>query len=350
MSKALPKARTATVRNTKITKVKKFSNNYKITFSLFHFNKMLENLTRPNYPKAALGLEQQSVTALALQKEGKGRFGIRQAATIDLPAHLLTPSFTERNVSSQSEMLVLLEEVITNAGLRKQKRWSVSLPSNTARTAILTLENEPASNDELTEILDWKSEQTFGVPSGDLRISRHKIRADTSGKSRYFATAVKLSVIDEYETMFETLGWHAGLIMPRAVSEANWLVDAKSKTDSLLISSQPDGFTALLLHGDEPTVVRSVTCTDAERDDEIYRLLMFYRDRFGEDSSENFLEKLLVVGKEFTPAKLKDIAVEALGRTLNILRPEDIGLSMPVQTLNFDDLAAPAGLATLGWN
>jgi hypothetical protein len=248
-------------------------------------------------------------------------------------------------------MLSLLEEVVTTAGLQKQKRWSVSLPGNTARTAILTLENEPASKDELTEILDWKSEQTFGVSSGDLRISRRKIKSDqVSGKARYFATAVKLNVIDEYETMFETLGWHAGLVMPRAVSEANWLIDAKSKNDSMLISSQSDGFTALLLRGEEPTVVRSVTCADSERDDEIYRLLMFYRDRFGEDSSEFSLEKLLVVGKDFAPAKLKDIALEALGRTLDILRPEDVGLTMPVQTLRFDDIAAPAGLATIGYN
>lgn len=311
---------------------------------------MLENLTQPNYPKAALGLEKESVTALALQKEGRGIFGIKQAAIVDLPVNLLTPSFTEKNISSPNEMLVLLEEAVTNAGLRNQKRWSVSLPSNTARTAILTLDSEPASKDELTEILDWKSEQTFGVPSGDLRISRRKIKPDANGKSRYFATAVKLSVIDEYETLFETFGWRAGLIVPRAVSEANWLADAKSRTDSLLISSQSDGFTALLMRGDEPTVVRSVTCTESEIDDEIYRLLMFYRDRFGENGSENFLEKVLLVGKDFAPAKLKDIAAEALGRTLNILRPEDVGLNLPVQHLRFDDLAAPAGLAAMGWN
>ncbi|MBA3632199.1 MAG: hypothetical protein H0W58_05220 [Acidobacteria bacterium] len=310
---------------------------------------MLETLTQPNYPRAALGLEKENVTALALQKEGRRKFGIKQAATSELPEHLLTPSFTEKNISSADEMLVLLEEVITTAGLRKQKRWSVSLPSNTARTAILTLENEPASKQELSEILDWKSENTFGVPSGEMRISRRKITPDAGGKSRYFATAVKLSVIDEYETLFEMLGWRAGLILPRAISEANWLIDTKNQTDSLLISSQIDGFTALLMRGDEPTVVRSITCTDSERDDEIYRLLMFYRDRFGDESSETFLEKLLVVGKSFTPARLKEIADEALGKTLNILRPEDIGLYLPAQNLSFDDLAAPAGLASLGW-
>lgn len=310
---------------------------------------MFSVLTQPNYPKAALGLSEESVTALALQKEGRGRFGIKQAATVALPEHLLTSSFTERNIHGANEMLELLEEVVANAGLKKQKRWSVSLPSSAARTAILTLDTEPASREELTEILDWKSESGFGVPAGELRISRRKISSEKDGKSRYFATAVKLSVIDEYETLFERLGWQAGLIMPRAVSEANWLIDKKSETDSLLISSQNDGFTALLLRGDEPAVVRSVTCTESEVDDEIYRLLMFYRDRFADNQKGNELEKLLVVGKDFQPSKLKEIASEALGKTLNILRPEDVGLNIPVSNLSFDDLAAPAGLAALGW-
>ncbi len=310
---------------------------------------MLETVIQPNYPRAALGLEADSATALALQKEGKGRFAIKQAATSELPEHLLTPSFTERNISNADEMLVLLEEVVTTAGLRKQKRWSVSLPSNTARTAIITLENEPASKEELSEVLDWKSETMFGVPSGEMRISRRRITPDAGGKARYFATAVKLSVIDEYETLFEMLGWNAGLILPRAVSEAKWLVDKTSNADALLISSQSDGFVALLLRGDEPTVVRSVTCADNERDDEIYRLLMFYRDRFESEANATFLEKLLVVGKDFTSSRLKEIADEALGKTLNILRPEDVGLSLPPQNLSFNDLAAPAGLASLGW-
>ncbi len=92
-----------------------------------------------------------------------------------------------------------------------------------------------------------------------------------------------------------------------------------------------------------------MTCTESETDDEIYRLLMFYRDRFG-DSQENSLERLLVVGRNFSPARLKEIADEALGKTLAILRPEDVGLSMPPQSFSFDDLAAPAGLAALGWS
>ena len=310
---------------------------------------MFSVLTEPNYPKAAIGLEREAVTALALQKEGRGQFGVKQAATIELPTNLLTPSFVERNIASSEELRVLLEEAVVSAGLMKQTNWSVSLPSNTARTAILTLDNDAAAKGEAEEILDWKAEQSFGAPAGELRITRNKISNDREGKSRYFATAVKLSVIDEYETIFESLGWTAGLILPRAVSETRWLKRTDPPSDSLLLSSQTDGFTALLLRGDEPAVVRTVTCRDSERDDEIYRLLMFYNDRFADPRSGGLLETLLVVGKDLLPTKIKEISNEALGRTLRVLRADDVGLNVPVGSLSFDDLAAPAGLASLGW-
>lgn len=309
---------------------------------------MFSILTQPNYPKAAIGLEREAITALTLQREGRGQFGVRQAATIELPTSLLTPSFLEQNIASTEQFRVLLEEAVVSAGLMNQKNWSVSLPSNTARTAILTLDNG-AGKGETEEILDWKAEQSFGAPSGELRITRNKISNDRDGRSRYFATAVKLAVIDEYETVFESLGWTAGLILPRAVSETKWLMGNEGQSDSLLLSSQNDGFTAMLLRGNEPAVVRNVTCAPGERDDEIYRLLMFYNDRFADSQSDGLLETLLVIGKDLIPSKIKEISTEALGRTLEILRPEDVGLNVPVGALHFDDLAAPAGLASYGW-
>lgn len=310
---------------------------------------MLSVLTEPNYPKAAIGFERDAVTAIALEREGRGQFGVRQAATVELPSNLLTPSFLERNISSVEELRVLLEDVVMSAGLMNQTNWSVSLPSNTARTAILTIENGTAGKGETEEILDWKAEQSFGAPAGELRITRNKISNDREGRSRYFATAVKLSVIDEYETIFESLGWTAGMILPRAVSETKWLLGSTDRSDSLLLSSQNDGFTALLLRGDEPAVVRTVTCSAAERDDEVYRLLMFYNDRFADAHSGGVLENLLVIGKDMISTRIREISTEALGRTLRILRAEDVGLNVPAGSLSFDDLAAPAGLATLGW-
>ena len=308
---------------------------------------MFDFLTQPNYPKAAIGIEQNAISALQLRREGRGRFGVDRAATVELPGHLVTPSFTDRNISSIPEFGALLEEAVVSAGLLSQKSWSISLPSSTARSAILTLDN--ASKGDLDEILEWKAEQSLGAPSAQLRITKYQISNDREGKQRYFATAVKLSVIDEYETVFEQFGWKAGLILPRAVAETNWLLNESTAMDSLLISSQSDGFTAVLLRGNEPSVVRSVTCAPNEIDDEVYRLLMFYNDRFSDAQGGNLLSRLLLIGRDLVPEKIRAISADAFGRTLAIVRSEDVGLNVPVGSLSFDDLAAPAGLAAFGW-
>jgi hypothetical protein len=310
---------------------------------------MFSFLTEPNYPKAAIGIEQNYISAVALDREGRGRYSIRQAATIEVPNRLIDPSFLERNISSTDEFRVILEEAVRNAGLLSQKRWSVSLPSGSARTAIVTLESEPASRSEAQEVLDWKSEQSFGAPAGELRITRQKIDPDKQGRTRYFATAVRLAVIDEYETVFESMGWKAGLILPRAISEASWLAANASDTDSLLISSQSDGFTALLFRGEEPAVVRTVTCTAAERDDEIFRLLMFYNDRLVGAGGASLLERLLLVGRDLNANRVREITAEAFGRALDVLRAEDVGLNLAGSGLSFDEIAAPAGLASMAW-
>jgi hypothetical protein len=310
---------------------------------------MLSFLTQPRYPNAALGIGQGHITALALDRQGRGQYSLRQAATVEIPANLIKPSFLEKNIASADEFRVILEEAVTSAALLSQKRWSVSLPSASARSAIITLESEPASRQEAEEVLDWKAEQSFGAPAGELRITREKIQPDRQKKPRYFATAVRLAVVDEYETVFESLGWRAGLILPRAVSEASWLTENGSATDSLLISSQVDGFTALLFRGHEPAVIRTVTCTESERDDEIFRLLMFYNDRLVSSPEDSLLERLLLIGKDLRADRVREITAEAFGRALNIIRAEDLGLNLAGSGLSFDEIAAPAGLATLAW-
>lgn len=310
---------------------------------------MFSTITQPNYPKAALGIHAASISAVALEGNGRRQFSIRQAATVDLAPGVVNPSFTDTNILDDLEFSTSLTEAVESAGLLGQKRWSIALPGSTARTAILALETEPASAKELEEVLDWKAEQSFGAPAAELRLAKEKIAPDKDGRARYFATAVKLSVIDEYETHFENRGWQAGLILPRAVGEANWLMSKGASDDSLLISANADGFTALLLRGEEPAVVRSVICNPEEIDDEIYRLVMFYNDRFASGGSNSLLERLLVIGSTLVPEKVRMIASDALGRDLRVLSPDDVGLSNPGAGLSFDEIAGPAGLAALGF-
>jgi hypothetical protein len=76
--------------------------------------------------------------------------------------------------------------------------------------------------------------------------------------------------------------------------------------------------------------------------------LLFYRDRAGAQV-ESAVDRLLVIGEHLDKRRVADIAQEALGVSLKPLNAADVGLLVPTDSLNFDAIAAPAGLARLAW-
>lgn len=305
---------------------------------------------------AALGLERGNASAVLLQRQ-RQQFSLRRAATITLPESLLRPSFDEINIASTGELADALAELVTSAGLQKQQRWSVALPEAATRAVIMTLETAPASRGELEEVLRWKTERGFGAAYDELRVARERLAPDASGRVRYLAVGMRVEVLAEYERVLESLGWRSGLILPRHAGEERWLSrtsdGGRVEADSLLISSHAEGFTAVMMRRGQPLILRSVLCEDEDRADELYRLLLFYRDRLQSSDagqpSPRSLERYLLVGTGFNPETIGDLINETLGTEARSLTAPDVGLRLPVGELNFDAIAAPAGLATLAW-
>jgi hypothetical protein len=309
-------------------------------------------LVRPRFPSAALGLESGNATVVYLERARRDGFSIKRAATAALPESLIRPGFDEPNITDANALVLLLSEVALSAGLGKQRKWSVALPEATSRAAILTLESAPASRSELEEVLRWKYERSFGAPQEELRVSRERLPPDAQGRQRYLATGIHLSILAEYESVFDALGWRPGLILPRHQGEARWIMTNGTPGDGLLISSHSEGFTALLLRDKQPVIARSVLCEAEDRDDELYRLLLFYRDRILSSAGATAappLGRLLVVGEGFDKAHVSEIVNETLEVHLRALGPVEVGLALPSHELSFDSIAAPAGLATLAW-
>lgn len=285
-----------------------------------------------------------------LERGRGGSFSLRRAATVALPETLVRPSFEEPNISDPAELTVALRELATSAGLLQQKRWSVALPDAASRTLILTLESAPASRAELEEVLKWKMERGFGTPLDELSISRERLPADAQGKDRYLVVATPTAVLREYESVLQSLGWRAGLIVPRHLGEGQWLTQNGSRGDALLFSSSERGFTAVVFRGKQPLIVRTVACDPNECEDELFRLLLFYRDRRSGDSEQVVqLARMLIVGKLMSKDRAGEIVTETLGTNLRSLDAADLGLQLATRELSFDAIAAPAGLATLSW-
>lgn len=312
---------------------------------------ILSKLTKPWYPSTAVGFEKGLASVVQLERGRNGSSTLKRAATVALPDSLITPSFDEPNVTDTGELINAMNELATTAGLLREKRWSVSLPEAASRSLILTLESKPASNAELEEVLSWKMERGFSSPLEELSISRQRLPSDSHGKERYMVVATRASVLREFESVLGAIGWRAGLILPRHVGEGQWLTMNGASADSLLLSASQEGFLAVVFRGKQPLMIRAVTCEKEECEDELYRLLLYYRDRRGGETDKigQLLSRVLVIGETFGKDRAVDIVNETLGTDLRPLGAADVGLQLATQQLSFDAIAAPAGLATLSW-
>ena len=309
---------------------------------------MLSKLIHPWYPATALGLEKGLASVVELERRGKVG-SLRRAATVKLPDSLISPSFEEPNILDHNELAQAIRELAASAGLLKHKRWSVSLPEATTRTLIVTIEVNTVGS-ELEEVLKWKMDRGFGVPLEELSVSRERLQRDSQGRERYLVVATRLAILAEYEHLFSMLGWRAGLVLPRHLGESQWLTRNGSTGDSLLLSSTNEGFTAVVFRDKQPLIFRSIECDADEREDELYRLLLFYRERRATDSEfEQPLSRFLLTGVGFDKKRASEIVNETVGGNLRPLDAEDLGLRLPSTQLDFDTIAAPAGLATLAW-
>ena len=309
----------------------------------------LDKLLKPRLPSAAVGIESKALSVVQLDR-ARGGFLVKRAASVNLPAGLVQPGFETTNISDHGELAGALGDLVTSAGLLRQRKWSASLPEAVIRSAIITIEGAAASRREIEEVFEWKIERTFGVPLSEMRVSREQLAHDAHKQTRYLVNAIRLATLEEYESVFAALRWHVGLILPRHAGEEQWLRNGHAG-DGLLLTAHEEGFTAVLMRGNRPLTLRSVFCEAAERDDELHRVLLFYRDRAGSGGTgaASSLDRLLVVGEHLDKARVAEIAQETFGVTLKPLGAADVGLVIPGRDLDFDAIAAPAGLARLSW-
>src|SRR5215213_9580459 len=310
---------------------------------------LLSRIIDPWYPATAIGLEKGVASVVQLQPIKGSACKLRRAATFNIAESLVRPSFDEPNIENAPQLAGVLNELATSAGLLRQKRWSMSLPEATTRTLVLTMENQSQSGAELQEVLKWKVERGFGAALEELYVSKERLQKDPQGRERYLVIAVKKSILAEYEAVLEALGWRAGLILPRHLGEAQWLVRNGGAGDSLLLSGSSQGFTGVIFRDKHPLIVRTVTCTEEEFEDEFYRLLLFYRDRATPEGTGQSLSRLMIIGEGITKQRAGEIVNETTGGDLRPLEAEDLGLQLPSRDFSFDSIAAPAGLATLSW-
>ena len=112
----------------------------------------------------------------------------------------------------------------------------------------------------------------------------------------------------------------------------------------------------MLMRAAEPLITRNALCdTMEDRADELYRFLLFYRDRIvaphADENAMETIERLLVVGEGMDETAASAIIEETLSVKPRIIGAAEARVALPsTSEIDFRSIAAPAGLAALAWN
>jgi len=301
----------------------------------------------PPAPNTAAGFVDDNFAVVDVRR-ARGGFSLASSAVTQMPVGLVTPAFDTLNIQDAQEVSAIIRQTAEAAGLLNRKRWSVALPDATARTLVIALESRPSTRSELNEMLAWKVERLIAASSNELNISRQRL-SPAGGQERYLVTVARNDVLSQYEAVFAGLGWKAGLILPRHMGEAQWLMWDDSPGDKMLVSANRSGFTSLIVRNGEPVLVRSFVCEPEYAADELHRFALYYRDRLSDGPAPaSVLSRILVLGGIDQAAAVRAVA-DATDNEPLALDPSEFGMDLRGEAIRFEHLAAAAGLATIAW-
>ena len=299
----------------------------------------------PHVPNTAAGFVDDNFAVVELRR-GRGGFSPTASAITQLAPEVLSPAFDTPNIHRPDELAEIMLQTVEAAGLAKKKRWSVALPDSASRTLVVTLESKPSNRRELNEVIAWKVERFVPSPSSELRISKQRI-SPAGGLDRYLITVAHDAVLSQYESLFFSIGWDPGVILPRHIGEAQWLMWDASPGDKMLVSANRSGFTSVVVRNGEPVLVRNHQCEPQAMADELHRFALYYRDRIASGAAA-VLTRMLVLG-EIDAAEARDAVSDATETTPHMIDPAEIGFNLKGEAIRFDHIAGPAGLATIAW-
>ncbi|MBI4468731.1 MAG: hypothetical protein HY650_05340 [Acidobacteria bacterium] len=257
----------------------------------------------PEFPRRALAFEARRIAAVSVQRKGS-RLVLQRHAMEPIPEGLIVPSFEGPNVKDPQRLAASVHQVLERAGLKREKKWSVSLPRHASRMMILQVDEVPSKRAELAEVLEFKVERMLEVASDDLTVSFQRLTDDALG-ARFLTAAVRNEVQAAYEEPLRAAGLHPGLVVPGQLAEAAWLFMNPAPGDRVLMATEGDELLVIFARSGELISLRTAELHPDSLTDEIHRSLVYYLDKLA--SSDAKLALVLLSGEGLHPGQVREI-------------------------------------------
>ena len=304
---------------------------------------------RPTRPTVAIEIASRRVTVASVSGV-PGRAVIGAFASEELPAGVLTPALTERNIAGGDEVRAALRRALDRAGLKSVRRAALVVPDSLARVSFVELAEVPSRAGDLDRLLRWQLRKSLPFPVADARLSHFVAHAEP-GRTTLAVVLARQEVVAEYEAVAAALDIHVGLVDLASFNVASAILSTGVPAgDSLLVCLAPDATTLLVLRRDHLMFYRHrAAAGDESIGALVHQTAMFHVDRLGGGR----FDRVWLAGGAAHPADGGAFRAEIEARLGVLVEPVDVrplaslrrGTLAP---LDADALVAPIGAILRG--
>jgi len=266
---------------------------------------LVETITeffKPQAPLWACELTQKHVIVAGVNS---GRNKIADKVTADLPtAH------------DQDGTRQVVRQLLSNTAFRGSE-IAVVVPDETARIAFLTAEKPSRDPQEQRTFIRWKLKKSIPFDVDTAQVAYHILGPHRTGSGVDMLVALSpRSVVQQYETLFDNLEIHAGVVLPSTLAALNLLTPPAG--DTLFLKVAPDCVTTTIFQNRRMQFYRRVT--DMSLYDAVFPTILYYQDKLAGKA----LERLYVCGYDDDLRGPLDEIQEKLGLAAQRVEPKSV--------------------------
>lgn len=155
----------------------------------------------------------------------RGTFSLADYAVTELPPGVLKPSAVEANMVDAPIVRIAVEKVLRQIGARNQP-IALLIPDEVVRVFILHFDVFPRSRAEAIPMLRWRLKKSVPFEAEETLISYMRQAPRDDGVDILTGLA-RLRIVKEYESLVESSGVHAGVVLSSTLATLPLLSDAR---------------------------------------------------------------------------------------------------------------------------
>jgi type IV pilus assembly protein PilM len=227
-----------------------------------------------------------------------------------------------------------VRELLSRVGF-KGSEIAVVVPDETVRIALLTAERLSRNAEEQRTFIRWKLKKSVPFDVDTAQVAYRILGPHRRGSGVDMLVALSpRSLVQEYESLFNPLEIHAGMILPSTLAALNLFTAPAG--DTLFVKIAPDCVTTTVFQDQRVQFYRRVT--DVSLYDAVYPTILYYQDKLAgktidrlyvcgydtdlRSSLDELQDKLGLAPQRIDPKSVEDIYKPVLGAIH--LKPEAV--------------------------